>query len=73
MKIGFIGLGIMGKHMAKDLLKAVYEVRVNNCSKGPMEEPALLWPNDRFRPVDPAMAAQQRLRRLRPQRHRQIL
>lgn len=38
MKIGFIGLGIMGKPMAKNLLKAGYEVRVNNRSKGPMEE-----------------------------------
>lgn len=38
MKIGFIGLGIMGKPMAKNLLKAGYEVRVNNRSIGPMEE-----------------------------------
>ena len=26
MKIGFVGLGIMGKPMAKNLLKAGYEV-----------------------------------------------
>ena len=38
MKIGFIGLGIMGKPMAKNLLKAGYEVWVNNRSKGSMEE-----------------------------------
>lgn len=38
MKIGFIGLGIMGKPMARNLLKAGYEVWVNNRSVGPMEE-----------------------------------
>ena len=30
MKIGFIGMGIMGKPMAKNLLKAGYEVMVSN-------------------------------------------
>ena len=38
MKIGFIGLGIMGKPMAKNLLKAGHELRVYNRSKEPMEE-----------------------------------
>ena len=38
MKIGFIGLGIMGKPMAKNLLKAGYEVWVNNRSQAPMDE-----------------------------------
>lgn len=38
MKIGFIGLGIMGKPMAKNLLKAGHQVWVNNRSQGPMEE-----------------------------------
>ena len=28
MKIGFIGLGIMGKPMAKNLLKAGYELNI---------------------------------------------
>ncbi|MBR0080569.1 MAG: NAD(P)-binding domain-containing protein, partial [Synergistaceae bacterium] len=28
MKIGFIGLGIMGKPMSKNLLKAGHELRV---------------------------------------------
>lgn len=37
MKIGIIGLGIMGKPMAKNLLKAGYEVWVNNRSQAPME------------------------------------
>ena len=38
MKIGFIGLGIMGKPMARNLLKAGHEVWVNNRSQGPMDE-----------------------------------
>ena len=38
MKIGWIGLGIMGKPMAKNLLKAGYELWVNNRSQGPMED-----------------------------------
>ena len=38
MKIGLIGLGIMGKPMAKNLLKAGDELWVNNRSQGPMEE-----------------------------------
>ncbi len=41
MRIGFIGLGIMGKPMAKNLLKAGYEVWVNNRSRAPMDELAL--------------------------------
>ena len=38
MKIGFLGLGIMGKPMAKNLLKGGYEVWVNNRSRAPMDE-----------------------------------
>jgi 2-hydroxy-3-oxopropionate reductase len=38
MKIGFIGLGIMGKPMAKNLLKAGYEVMVNDRIPAPVEE-----------------------------------
>ena len=38
MKIGFIGLGIMGKPMAKNLLKAGYPLLVNNRSQAPMQE-----------------------------------
>lgn len=38
MKIGFIGLGIMGKPMVKNLLNAGYEVWVNNRSQAPVEE-----------------------------------
>ena len=39
MKIGFIGLGIMGKPMAKNLLKAGYtDLLVNNRSQAPVAE-----------------------------------
>ena len=37
MKIGFIGLGIMGKPMAHNLLKAGYEVKVYNRSRPSMD------------------------------------
>ena len=38
MVIGFIGLGIMGKPMAKNLLKAGFPLWVNNRSQGAVEE-----------------------------------
>ena len=39
MKIGFIGLGIMGKPMVRNIMKAGYtEVLVWNRSKAPMDE-----------------------------------
>lgn len=38
MKVGFIGLGIMGKPMAKNLLKAGYEVCVNDFKKEAVDE-----------------------------------
>lgn len=38
MKIGFIGLGIMGKPMSKNLIKAGYELVVCNRSKDSVEE-----------------------------------
>lgn len=37
-KVGFIGLGIMGKPMARNLLSAGYEVTVLNRSRGPVDE-----------------------------------
>ena len=37
-QIGFIGLGIMGKPMAGNLLKAGYPLTVHNKSQGPVEE-----------------------------------
>jgi 2-hydroxy-3-oxopropionate reductase len=38
MKIGFIGLGIMGKPMSRNLLKAGYQLVVFNRSKAAMDE-----------------------------------
>ena len=38
MKIGFIGLGIMGKPMCINLMKKGHELVVHNRSKAPMEE-----------------------------------
>jgi 2-hydroxy-3-oxopropionate reductase len=40
MKIGFIGLGIMGKPMSKNLLKAGYELVVMDVNRGAVEEVA---------------------------------
>ena len=36
--IGFIGLGIMGRPMAKNLLKGGFPLVVHNRSRGPVEE-----------------------------------
>ncbi len=38
MKIGFIGLGRMGGHVAANLLKAGHSVTVWNRSQGPVQE-----------------------------------
>jgi len=38
MKTGFIGLGIMGKPMAKNLLKAGYRLVVFDTNAAPMKE-----------------------------------
>jgi 2-hydroxy-3-oxopropionate reductase len=37
-RIGFIGLGVMGKPMARNLLKAGYPLVVYNRSRPPVEE-----------------------------------
>lgn len=38
MRVGFVGLGIMGKPMARNLLRAGHEVTVHNRSRPPVEE-----------------------------------
>ena len=38
MKIGFIGLGIMGKPMARNLLKARYPLVVYDVNPAPVKE-----------------------------------
>ena len=40
--IGFIGLGLMGKPMAKNLLKAGFSLTVHSRSRGPVDEFAAL-------------------------------
>ncbi|HET7034320.1 MAG TPA: NAD(P)-binding domain-containing protein, partial [Thermomicrobiaceae bacterium] len=37
-KLGFIGLGIMGRPMALNLLKAGYQLVVHSRSRGPVDE-----------------------------------
>ena len=38
MKIGLIGLGIMGKPMAKNLLKAGYDLTVSDLNQASVDE-----------------------------------
>ena len=38
VRVGFIGLGIMGKPMARNLLKAGFRLTVHNRSRGPVQE-----------------------------------
>lgn len=38
MKVGFIGLGIMGKPMCKNLMKAGYEMVVTTHNKKPSKK-----------------------------------
>jgi 2-hydroxy-3-oxopropionate reductase len=37
-RVGFVGLGIMGKPMARNLMKAGFELVVHNRSRGPVDE-----------------------------------
>jgi 2-hydroxy-3-oxopropionate reductase len=37
-KIGFVGLGIMGKPMARNLMESGYELIVHNRSQDPVDE-----------------------------------
>ena len=52
MKIGFIGLGIMGKPMSKNLIKAGYELVVCNRSRDSVEEVAALGAEPADSPAD---------------------
>lgn len=54
MKIGFIGLGIMGKPMAKNLLKAGYELVVYDISRDPVKELVASGAEEGFSPRDVA-------------------
>ena len=58
MKIGFIGLGIMGKPMSKNLLKAGYELVVYNRSKASVEELVALGAEGALSPAEVAEQCQ---------------
>jgi 2-hydroxy-3-oxopropionate reductase len=54
MKIGFIGAGIMGKPMAKNLIKAGYNLVVYDINKEPVKELVSLGAEEGFSPKDVA-------------------
>ena len=54
--IGFIGLGLMGRPMAKNLLKAGYKLVVNSRSQGPVDD---LVSSGATRAITPADVARQ--------------
>lgn len=58
MKIGFIGLGIMGKPMSKNLIKAGYELVVYNRSRASVDEVAALGAQAADSPADVASKCQ---------------
>ena len=37
-RVGFVGLGIMGKPMARNVMEAGYDLVVQNRSRGPVDE-----------------------------------
>jgi 2-hydroxy-3-oxopropionate reductase len=54
MKIGFIGVGIMGKPMAKNLMKASYNLVVYDINKEPVKELVSLGAEEGLSPKDVA-------------------
>ena len=57
-KIGFIGLGIMGRPMAKNLLKAGYSLVVHNRSREPVRELVAAGAEEAFSPKEIAQRSQ---------------
>ena len=57
MKLGFIGLGIMGKPMAANLLKAGNTLNVFNRSRDPVDELIRLGAVERFNPKEVALSS----------------
>ena len=53
--LGFIGLGIMGKPMAKNLINAGYDLVVLDVNKGPVDELAALGAKTAASPADVAV------------------
>jgi 3-hydroxyisobutyrate dehydrogenase len=58
MRIGFVGLGIMGRPMAKNLLKAGFEVTAYNRSEGPRAELAAAGARPAMSPAEAARDAE---------------
>ncbi|MEW6046042.1 MAG: 2-hydroxy-3-oxopropionate reductase [Bacillota bacterium] len=56
--IAFIGLGIMGRPMAKNLLKAGFRLQVHNRSRPPVEELAAMGATPAGSPAEAARGAQ---------------
>ena len=56
--IGFIGLGVMGKPMARNLLKAGYALVVHNRSREPVEELAADGAKPAFSPAEVASGSE---------------
>jgi 2-hydroxy-3-oxopropionate reductase len=54
MKVGFIGLGVMGKPMAKNLLRAGYDLVVHNRSRAPVQELVEAGGEEAFSPKEVA-------------------
>jgi 2-hydroxy-3-oxopropionate reductase len=57
-KIGFIGLGIMGRPMAKNLLEAGYQLVVHNRSRSPVRELVAAGAEEAFSPKEVAQKSQ---------------
>ena len=57
MKIGYIGLGIMGKPMATNILKAGYEIVVHNRSRQSVKELAAMGAIEAYSPAEVAQQA----------------
>src|SRR5688572_31508966 len=55
--IGFIGLGLMGRPMAKNLLTAGYPVVVHSRSRGPVDDPVAAGARAAASPADGARHA----------------
>ena len=51
-RIGFIGLGIMGKPMAKNLIKAGFDLQVHSRSNGPVKELVALGAKETNTPAE---------------------
>jgi len=54
LRVGFVGLGVMGKPMARNLLRAGYPLVAHNRSRGPVEELAAEGAQPAFSPAEVA-------------------